>query len=265
MNVAINAATNRVSGGGWVYDASGNATAMPGGFTGTYDVENRLLEANKNFAMLYGYGADNRRIYEVKRAAMFTNGDTTEEYVTYWSGQRIGKYKVRWNGTINSGPPDSFVFARAESENVYFGSKPLRLGTETNVVTDRLGSVRRDVRDYFPYGQERTTSYAGDQEKYATYKHDAATDLSYADQRYYATGAGRFMSADPVEAGDPGDPNSLNIVAYVLGDPINHNDPEGLEVNVPISDSPVPTCLGRVFREVITPSGFGTSNDDNGV
>ncbi|MCC6536220.1 MAG: RHS repeat-associated core domain-containing protein, partial [Bryobacterales bacterium] len=146
-----------------------------------------------------------------------------EEYLTYWSGQRIVKYKVRWDST------SVYVLARAEAENVYFGSKPLRLGAETNVVTDRLGSVRRDVRDYFPYGPERTSTYPGDQEKYATYEHDAATDLSYADQRYYATGAGRFMSADRYRASaGVEDPGSWNRYAYVGGDPLNFSDPAGL-------------------------------------
>ena len=227
MNVTVNPATNRLNG--WTYDANGNVTVQSG-FTGTYDVENRLLEASKNSTMLYGYGADNRRIWESKRTQVFSNGDTIEEYLTYWSGQRIGKYKIRWNGTINSGPPDSFVFARVE-ENVYFGSKPLRLGTETNIAADRLGSIRRSTgKDYFPYGQENPTTTAGDKEKYGTYKHDAATDLSYADQRYYATGAGRFMTADPYKASaGSGEPESWNRYAYVESDPINFADPKGLQ------------------------------------
>ena len=103
---------------------------------------------------------------------------------------------------------------------MWFGGKPLKLGTQTNVVTDRLGSVRREAKDFFPYGQERTPT-PGETEKYATYMHDGRTGLAYADQRYYATGAGRFMTADP--AGD-----GLNWYAYVGGDPVNGSDPSGL-------------------------------------
>jgi RHS repeat-associated protein len=98
--------------------------------------------------------------------------------------------------------------------------------------------------------------------QYATHQKDA-TGLHYADQRYYQSSWGRFLTPDPAEAGDLGAPQSLNLYAYVMGDPVNLNDPEGLEVTVPVRDSPVPTCLTRVFREVITPSGFGTTNDDN--
>jgi RHS repeat-associated protein len=224
MSVTVSASTNRVSG--WTYDSNGNVTAMPG-FTGTYDIENRLKEATKNSTILYGYGADNRRIYESNRTVVNSGGDTINEYVTYWSGQRIGKYKVRWNSDApNYGAPNSFVFAKVE-ENLYFGSKPLKVNGGVNISADRLGSIRSG-KDYFPYGQENPTTTAGDKEKYATYKHDAATDLSYADQRYYATGAGRFMTSDMSDANvDLGDPTSLNAYAYVNGDPVNFDDPSG--------------------------------------
>ena len=70
----------------------------------------------------------------------------------------------------------------------------------------------------------------GETEKYATYMHDGRTDLAYADQRYYATGAGRFMTADP--AGD-----GLNWYAYVGGDPVNGSDPRELSVAGTIDES----------------------------
>ena len=63
MNVTVSPATNQVNG--WIYDANGNVTAQSG-FTGVYDIENRLLEATKNSSILYGYGADNRRIFGSK-------------------------------------------------------------------------------------------------------------------------------------------------------------------------------------------------------
>jgi hypothetical protein len=50
------------------------------------------------------------------------------------------------------------------------------------------------------------------------------------DQRYYATGAGRFMTADPYRASaGASDPGSWNRYTYVGGDPTNLRDPRGLE------------------------------------
>src|ERR1035441_2640056 len=57
---------------------------------------------------------------------------------------------------------------------------------------------------------------------------DAATGLDYADQRYYASNFGRFMSADRyVASGGTSDPKSWNRYSYVEGDPVNFNDPGG--------------------------------------
>ena len=177
-------------------------------------MENRLRWASgPGGEEYYGYDAGNRRIYQSKLTTPGTGA--IDEYVTLWSvGKRAVRYKLNWTGT------SSFVF-QTDTLNVWFGGKPLKLGAETNVVVDRLGSVRRSAKDYFPYGEEKPAT-AGDREKYATYLHDAQTNLAYADQRYYATGAGRFMTVDP--AGD-----GLNWYSYVGGDPVNFSDTMGLE------------------------------------
>jgi RHS repeat-associated protein len=92
---------------------------------------------------------------------------------------------------------------------------------------DRLGSDIRGTK-YFPYGAEATAT-ASDRDKFATYYRDASTGLDYADQRYYSSTIGRFLSPDPYEAsGGPVDPGSWNRYAYVQGDPINFVDPQGL-------------------------------------
>ena len=48
------------------------------------------------------------------------------------------------------------------------------------------------------------------------------------DRRYYASTYGRFNTADQyLASAGPGDPGSWNRYGYVLGDPINNNDPNG--------------------------------------
>jgi RHS repeat-associated protein len=92
---------------------------------------------------------------------------------------------------------------------------------------DRLGSDVRGTQ-YFPYGAEATGT-ASDRDKFATYYRDTATGLDYADQRYYSSTIGRFLSPDPyVASGGPANPASWNRYAYVGGDPINSRDPSGL-------------------------------------
>jgi RHS repeat-associated protein len=63
--------------------------------------------------------------------------------------------------------------------------------------------------------------------RFTTYERDGETATDYGMNRQHSTGAGRFMQPDPV-AGDMGTPQSLNLYAYALGDPVNLMDPSGL-------------------------------------
>ena len=63
-----------------------------------------------------------------------------------------------------------------------------------------------------------------DQVKFATYTRDSGTGLDYADQRYYASTFGRFMTPDPYRGSiDLKHPQSLNRYAYVSGRPCELN------------------------------------------
>jgi RHS repeat-associated protein len=99
------------------------------------------------------------------------------------------------------------------------------------VVLDRLGSVRwrsnGERFNYFPYGEEYVTTGNG-REKFGTYFRDSNT-LDYADQRYYASQSGRFLTPDPSGVAHAEDPQSLNRYAYVGGDPISRFDSNGLD------------------------------------
>ena len=87
--------SNRITTGGFGYDANGSLTQMPG-VTGTltYDVSNRLKRAAGE---TYGYGPDNRRVCRK------TSGGG--EVVTFWGvdGRRVGEI---WFGGMRVGTED---------------------------------------------------------------------------------------------------------------------------------------------------------------
>jgi RHS repeat-associated protein len=92
-------------------------------------------------------------------------------------------------------------------------------------------------KDYFPYGDEIGSSSSGNVDKFGTYLRDQTTGLDYADQRYFASLSGRFLSSDPYEAsGGAGDPSSWNRYPYVGGDPVNWMDSTGLVKSCPLGD-----------------------------
>jgi RHS repeat-associated protein len=82
-------------------------------------------------------------------------------------------------------------------------------------------------RKYLPYGEERAPTANG-QDKFATYYRDL-NGLDYADQRYYWSAMGRFLTPDPLgPSAVPANPASWNRYSYTWSDPINFNDPDGM-------------------------------------
>ena len=63
-------------------------------------------------------------------------------------------------------------------------------------------------------------------EKFATYYRDG-TGVDYADQRYYSSIMGRFLTPDPAKSSDPVNPQTWNQYVYAENDPISLNDPTG--------------------------------------
>jgi RHS repeat-associated protein len=221
MNVTVDPLTNRLIGS--TYDANGNLT-VGSGMTLTHDISNRIATAAGPSAEWYGYAPGNKRVWKKRQ----TGGSTYEENVYFYaaSGQRFGTYTL----TDTSGT----LALTVKSTNVYFGGKLVKEGT-TWVAMDRLASVRArhdgttlNTFDHFPFGEEKPSTTTQDRNKFATYFRDH-TNLDYADQRYYTSGMGRFMTPDPLGASfNVHAPLTANRYSYVDGDPINSIDPRGL-------------------------------------
>jgi RHS repeat-associated protein len=77
----------------------------------------------------------------------------------------------------------------------------------------------------YRYGEE-ITSTANDTFKFAQTYRDSDSGLDYARNRYYASGIGRFVTADSV-GGHPTTPQTWNLYAYSDSDPVNMFDPQG--------------------------------------
>jgi RHS repeat-associated protein len=212
--------TNRLTG--YSYDANGNQIST--GYS--YDAENRIVTANAG-TVQYFYDAQNKRIWQgnCNPQLYFCPGTISSDGVTLFGadGKLIATY-----GPVASQSTISFYMTQERS---YFGGKLVgqltgSAGFMQAAVQDRLGSVGK----YYPYGEERNApQLTNDQVKFATYTRDNATGLDYADQRYYTSALGRFMTPDRYwGSASLRNPQSWNRYAYVLSDPVNHNDPFGL-------------------------------------
>ncbi len=116
-----------------------------------------------------------------------------------------------------------------------------QLGTP-RMVFDKSGSLANMKRhDYLPFGEELSAGIGlrgsqqgygvtdGVRQKFTQKERDNETGLDYFLARYYASGQGRFTSADPLMAsGRAANPQTWNRYAYVLNNPLHFVDPNGL-------------------------------------
>jgi RHS repeat-associated protein len=154
---------------------------------------------------------------------------------------------------------------------VYYGKKLIVSGG-VPVVTDRLGSVRADTQGeqfaYYPFGEERTGTPDG-RPKFGTYFRDMIGQ-DYADQRYYGSGTGRFLTVDPggIKTANPSSPLSWNRYAYVQADPVNFLDPGGTDLvvagTVCIGYEMIYCTIGYTSSGPATPENLDTAPEGGG-
>jgi RHS repeat-associated protein len=202
------------------YDANGNIVLLPNMHM-SYDSQNRLVRVDGiNGSDRYGYNHKNLRVWT--RAA-----DGSESFSFYHGTRNLATYTLATDASGNL----SFSVVKT---NIYFGKRLAQSGGDV-AVADRLGSTRawsakKDAKtaSYTPFG-EKVQGQDDANSKFDGYEEDVATGLKYAEQRYYSSTLGRFMSPDPYEkSAHLAEPNSWNRYAFVSNDPINRTDPHGL-------------------------------------
>jgi len=169
----------------------------------------------------YAYDGNGRRV-KITRAA-----DGTHHYMIYSkSGQLRYEMDDRTKGITDYIYLGHSLIAREDSALTAATVKYLHTdGLGSPVATSgSTGTVLSRTR-YEPYGAPSNGSYA-DGPGFTGHYTDAATQLTYMQQRYYDPIAGRFLSNDPVPA-DANSGTSFNRYAYALNNPYKNIDPDG--------------------------------------
>ena len=92
-------------------------------------------------------------------------------------------------------------------------------------MTDASGALVETTREYEPYGEQLVPAIK-DGPGYTGHVQDAATGLTYMQQRYYDPEIGRFLSIDPVTASSETGGN-FNRYKYASNNPYRFIDPDG--------------------------------------
>lgn len=98
------------------------------------------------------------------------------------------------------------------------------LGTPV-AVTNSAGVVI-ERSEYEPYGKLLNRPLT-DGPGFTGHVQDAATGLTYMQQRYYDPEIGKMLSVDPVTAYSGGDMRHFNVYAYAYNNPYKFTDPDG--------------------------------------
>lgn len=116
------------------------------------------------------------------------------------------------------------------------------VATMTYTLSDQVGTTTLEFDAaghqtwqgfYAPFGQELDIAATDNRYKFTGKERDQESGLDYFGARYYASNVGRFMSPDwtakiePVPYSKLEDPQSLNLYAYVQGNPVSRIDPDG--------------------------------------
>jgi RHS repeat-associated protein len=204
-----------VNGVVYTWDSNGNLL-NDGVSTYTYDHANRLTQvANGTLTTEFTYNGQG------DRAAKTVDGVTTD----YVLDPAAGLTQVLQETT--DGQSTSYLYG-ADLLAQYDS------GTWAYHVNDGLGSVRQladavgqvvGSYSFSPFGVPLGES-GGEPYGFTGEQWDADVGMLYLRARWYEPGVGRFTSKDPF-FGLVSDPQSLDLYAYVLGNPLKYIDPSG--------------------------------------
>ena len=149
----------------------------------------------------------------------------TQIQVAVPSGATTGNVVITVGGVASNG----YAFALGTTVYYYFADQ---LGT-SRVMTDSNGTICYDA-DFYPFGGERDyTNNCTQNYKFIGKERDSESGLDNFGARYDSWQYGRFMSpnwsakAEPVPYAKLGNPQSLNLYAYVDNNPTTLTDPDG--------------------------------------
>lgn len=200
------------------YDVQGNL-GNKNGTTYTFDYGNRL---RSTAGLTYRYDAEGRRVRQDNSGTQLKYSYYAKDGRLLWQRDEVASKRI---------------------SNVYFAgslvaeySRPIGSGTVTvnYLHTDAAGSPIAktnsagaviETSEYEPYGKLLNRAN-DDRAGYTGHVMDAASGLTYMQQRYYDPQIGRFLSVDPVTANAAGGTN-FNRYWYANNNPYKFIDPDG--------------------------------------
>jgi RHS repeat-associated protein len=236
-NAVYNANNQLVQWGAAVmtYDLNGN-TLSDGMNTYVWDARNRLVSADNDGAA-FTYDALWRRI-----------GKTVSSASTNFLFDGVSPVQEQSGGSatanlLTDGVDEHFTRTDATGTSTFLSDA---IGS-TIALTDSTGNSQVQY-SYSPYGSINTTGTTNNSYTYTGREMDGL-GIYYYRARYYNPMIGRFLSEDPMGFAGSG----TNLYAYAGDDPVDFNDPMGLDKgpnNAPNNQPPQCTAYQQVAAQL---------------
>ena len=223
-NLLTNVKTGSCNGAtviGLGYDDRGNVNNKNGQFY-EFDFGNRLRGVT---------GVESYRYDGLGRRVQTTHADQS---LRVWQYSQSGQLMMGWTGPNNQ-TTQQYIYLAGSLIAIVDRTWPAQtiasikfqhtdaLGTPVAETDTAGGVVQRS--EYDPYGRLNNRPLT-DGPGYTGHYQDAATGLTYMQQRYYDPKIGRFLSRDPVTA-DANTGSNFNAYWYANNNPYRFIDPDG--------------------------------------
>jgi len=247
----------------------GNTPSSPDlpGLVYDYRDQIRWVDLNNGEEAIYHYDSAGQRVrkvvrrnsfteeriyldgYEVYRKTIGASLDLERETLHVIDGNhRVVMIETKtWeNGSEITSPTPLY---RYQLDN-HLGTACVELDDQGAVIT---------YEEFHPYGttswraRSSTTEVSDKRYRYTGKEKDEETGLYYHGARYLACWLGRWTSTDPIGLRD-----GVNLYAYARGNPINLQDPNGLEGQPGLwtSDEVLAQAVATSFNEQLETAGF---------
>jgi RHS repeat-associated protein len=193
----------------------------------TYDAENRLTQVDSGTTAAYLYDGSGKRVAK-------TTGGTTVDYLYDLAGHVVTELNSTgtWNRVeVFAGNTHVATYSGGPTGVTYFAHSDW-LGTE-RARTTIAGTIYENCTS-LPFGDNLQCSSGDISPSHFTGKErDSESNLDNFQARYSGSNLGRFMSPDPSSTGgdsvEAESPQSWNMYSYVLNNPLDAIDPDGLD------------------------------------
>jgi RHS repeat-associated protein len=232
------------------YDQAGNVQIDTGaGNQYLYDGEGRICAVSSpsglggNVMTGYIYDADGTRVAKGRISAWScdpaANGfQTTNDYILGPGGQQVTEMAMDANNSMawqytNVYAAGSLIATYDNDGLHFYFNDPLG----TRRAQTNYAGVLEQTCSSLPFGDGLSCSggnlQAPTEHHFTGKERDAESGNDYFMARYYSSAMGRFLSpdwsakAEPVPYAKLDDPQTLNLYAYVLNNPLTRTDPDG--------------------------------------